>query len=63
MDSQMLLSLPIACAVALVLLAYKRRARRRHGLEIMRNRILFGVSGCDAKEGERVVVFVEPPSA
>ncbi len=63
MDFQMLFSLPIACAVALVFLAYKRRARRRRNLEIMRNRILFGISGGDAKEGERVVVFVEPPSS
>jgi hypothetical protein len=61
MDSQMLFSLPIACAGAFVFFAYKRRARHRRNLEMMRNRILFGLSAApDTKNRDKAAAFFEP---
>ncbi len=43
MHSVLLLSLTIAAA-AVVLSGFRRRARRRRDLHIMRNRVMFGIS-------------------
>jgi hypothetical protein len=57
MDPQILFSLPIACAGAFAFFAYKRRAKHRHNLEMMRSRILFGISVSDVDEREKTAAI------
>ena len=44
MHSVLWLSLPVACAVALLFSGYRRWARQKHDLQTFRNRIMFGTS-------------------
>ena len=60
MGSQILLSLPIAGAAALVFFVYKRRATHRRTLERMRDRILFGIPARDTKERRVAAALFEP---
>lgn len=44
MHSLLLVSLPVACAAGLLFSGYRRRAKHQHDLQMIRNRILFGIS-------------------
>jgi hypothetical protein len=62
MDPQILFSLPIACAGAFLVFAYRRRVRHQRNLEMMRNRILFGTSVPDADERKKTAAIFEAGS-
>jgi hypothetical protein len=44
MHTVLLFSLPIACAAGLLFSGYRRHARRQRDLQILRDRIMFGIS-------------------
>jgi hypothetical protein len=53
MHSVLWFSLPVACAAALLLSGYRRRARQRHDLQIFRDRIMFGTSAGHSSEWKK----------
>ncbi len=44
MHPLLLFSLPMACAAGILFSGYRRHARRQRDLQILRNRIMFGIS-------------------
>jgi hypothetical protein len=53
MHSILPLSLPVACAGALLFAGYRRWARQQHDLQAFRNRIMFGTSAGSPDEWKK----------